>query len=106
MTTLSVGSLLDDHLWHDVKVERHERMVNLSVDRVEVAREVNGVFRQLDLNAKVTEEGSARGSLGSWERARGSARRVDVVVAVSVKYLVCVSTLILPMMKIFACYNT
>ena len=62
MTTLSVGSLLDDHLWHDVKVERHERMVNLSVDRVEVAREVNGVFRQLDLNAKV-REGSAWGSL-------------------------------------------
>ncbi|XP_043205500.1 neurexin-4-like [Amphibalanus amphitrite] len=52
MTTLSVGSLLDDHLWHDVKVERTERMVNLSVDRVEVAREVNGVFRKLDLNAK------------------------------------------------------
>ncbi|XP_037077465.1 LOW QUALITY PROTEIN: neurexin-4-like [Pollicipes pollicipes] len=53
MTTLSVGSLLDDHLWHDVRIERTERMVNLTVDRVEVAREVNGVFRKLDLNDKL-----------------------------------------------------
>ena len=67
MTSVSVGSLLDDHLWHDVKIERSERMVNLTVDRVEVSREVDGVFRKLDLNAKVRVIGEEAG-WGKWRK--------------------------------------
>ncbi|XP_043229455.1 neurexin-4-like [Amphibalanus amphitrite] len=51
-TSLSVGSLLDDHLWHDVSIERHERDVSLTVDRVRVTTEISGEFRRLDLNSK------------------------------------------------------
>ena len=54
MTSLSVGSLLDDHQWHDVSVSRHERALSLTVDRVRVQTEIGGEFRRLDLNDKVS----------------------------------------------------
>ncbi|XP_037092008.1 neurexin-4-like [Pollicipes pollicipes] len=53
LTSLSVGSLLDDHLWHDVAIERRERALSLTVDRVRVSTEVSGDFRRLDLTSQL-----------------------------------------------------
>lgn len=54
-SSLSVGSLLDDHLWHDVAVHREKSNLTLSVDRVRVFSEIQGVFHRLDLNDKVRD---------------------------------------------------
>lgn len=50
MTTLSVGSLLDDNVWHDVVLSRIRRDIVLSVDRVVVQGRVKGEFSKLNLN--------------------------------------------------------
>lgn len=53
MTTLSVGSLLDDNVWHDVILSRVKRDIVLSVDRVVVQGRVKGEFSKLNLNRAV-----------------------------------------------------
>ncbi|CAG0892829.1 unnamed protein product [Cyprideis torosa] len=50
---LSVGSLLDDNLWHEVEVARVEENVDFTVDRVSVQDTIRGTFKQMDLNRKV-----------------------------------------------------
>ncbi|KAL7638819.1 UNVERIFIED_CONTAM: hypothetical protein RMT77_010353 [Armadillidium vulgare] len=50
MTSLSVGSLLDDNSWHDVEFVRREKNVSLIVDRVRVDSQILGDFKRLDLN--------------------------------------------------------
>nr|CAG4638226.1 EOG090X00DN [Cyclestheria hislopi] len=50
LTSLSVGSLLDDNLWHDVRVFRNRREVVFTVDRVMIREKVKGDYAQLDLN--------------------------------------------------------
>lgn len=54
MTTLSVGSLLDDNVWHDVILSRIRRDIVLSVDRVIVQGRVKGEFHKLNLNRAVS----------------------------------------------------
>ena len=49
-TSLSVGSLLDDNLWHDVRFFRNKRDVVFTVDRVMIRDQVKGDYAQLDLN--------------------------------------------------------
>nr|CAG4640603.1 EOG090X00DN [Eulimnadia texana] len=49
-TSMSVGSLLDDNLWHDVSISRNRRDVTFTVDRVMVREKVKGDYAQLDLN--------------------------------------------------------
>ncbi|XP_074114384.1 neurexin-4 isoform X3 [Cotesia typhae] len=49
-TSLSVGSLLDDNMWHDVQIFRNRRDISFSVDRVVVKGRVKGDFHRLDLN--------------------------------------------------------
>ena len=49
-TSLSVGSLLDDNLWHDVVYQRRKRDVYFAVDRVAIQRRITGEFLRLDLN--------------------------------------------------------
>lgn len=49
-TSLSVGSLLDDNLWHDVRFFRNKRDVVFTVDRVMIRDKVKGDYAQLDLN--------------------------------------------------------
>ncbi|XP_073942606.1 neurexin-4 isoform X2 [Choristoneura fumiferana] len=49
-TSLSVGSLLDDNMWHDVLLSRTRREVIFSVDRVIVRGRVKGEFSRLNLN--------------------------------------------------------
>lgn len=53
-TTLQVGSLLDDNIWHDVIVSRNRREVIFSVDRVMVRGRVKGEFDRLNLNRGVS----------------------------------------------------
>uniref|UniRef100_A0A182XZ17 L-aminoadipate-semialdehyde dehydrogenase-phosphopantetheinyl transferase n=1 Tax=Anopheles stephensi TaxID=30069 RepID=A0A182XZ17_ANOST len=50
MTSLSVGSLLDDNIWHDVVISRNRRDIIFSVDRVIVQRRIKGEFDKLNLN--------------------------------------------------------
>lgn len=55
MTTLSVGSLLDDNVWHDVVVSRNRRDIIFSVDRVIVRGRIKGEFSRLNLNRAVSD---------------------------------------------------
>lgn len=50
MTSFSVGSLLDDNMWHDVIFFRNKKNVDLSVDRVSINGRIKGEFHRLDLN--------------------------------------------------------
>lgn len=52
-TTLQVGSLLDDNIWHDVIISRNRRDIIFSVDRVVVQGRVKGEFDRLNLNRAV-----------------------------------------------------
>lgn len=53
MTSLSVGSLLDDNIWHDVVISRNRRDLVFSVDRVMVQDKIKGEFSRLNLNRGV-----------------------------------------------------
>ncbi|XP_076761852.1 neurexin-4 isoform X5 [Xylocopa sonorina] len=50
MTSLSVGSLLDDNMWHDVLISRNRKNISVSVDRVLIKAKIKGEFYRLDLN--------------------------------------------------------
>ncbi|KAF6207362.1 hypothetical protein GE061_018603 [Apolygus lucorum] len=52
-TSLSVGSLLDDNIWHDVVISRNKMDVVFSVDRVMIQGKVKGEFANLDLNREL-----------------------------------------------------
>lgn len=54
MTSLSVGSLLDDNMWHDVVISRNRKDIWFSVDRVLIKGRIEGEFHRLDLNREVT----------------------------------------------------
>lgn len=53
MTSLAVGSLLDDNLWHDVVISRNRRNIVFSVDRVRIDGKIKGEFFSLNLNREV-----------------------------------------------------
>ncbi|XP_016966084.1 neurexin-4 isoform X2 [Drosophila biarmipes] len=53
MTSLSVGSLLDDNVWHDVVISRNQRDIIFSVDRVIVRGRIQGEFSRLNLNREL-----------------------------------------------------
>lgn len=53
MTSLSVGSLLDDNIWHEVIIMRNRLDVIFSVDRVTIEGRIKGEFEKLDLNHEV-----------------------------------------------------
>ncbi|PSN48824.1 Neurexin-4 [Blattella germanica] len=50
MTSLSVGSLLDDNIWHDVVISRNRKDIVFSVDRVQIKGKIKGEFYHLNLN--------------------------------------------------------
>lgn len=54
-TSLSVGSLLDDNIWHDVVISRNYRDILFSVDRVVVQGRIKGEFGKLNLNRGVLD---------------------------------------------------
>lgn len=50
MSSLSVGSLLDDNIWHDVVISRNRKDIMFSVDRVQIRGRIKGEFYRLNLN--------------------------------------------------------
>lgn len=54
MTSLSVGSLLDDNLWHDIYIHRNRKRLAFSVDRVQVNADINTDYEYLNLNREVS----------------------------------------------------
>ncbi|KAG8139581.1 hypothetical protein E2320_002350, partial [Naja naja] len=52
-TSVTTGSLLDDHHWHSVLIERHGRNINLTLDRHLQQFRINGEFDHLDLDYEV-----------------------------------------------------
>lgn len=52
-TSMSVGSLLDDYLWHDVSIIRDKREVSFTVDRLVIKEKIRGDFSHLDLNREI-----------------------------------------------------
>ena len=54
-TSLSVGSLLDDNMWHDVVISRNRKDIAFSVDRVLIKGKIKGEFHRLDLNRAVNQ---------------------------------------------------
>ncbi|XP_039186083.1 contactin-associated protein-like 2 [Crotalus tigris] len=53
-TSVTTGSLLDDHHWHSVLIERHGRNINLTLDRHLQQFRINGEFDYLDLDYEIT----------------------------------------------------
>lgn len=54
VTSISVGSLLDDNMWHDVYISRKNRDMTFSVDRVVVPAKIRGDFFKLNLKREVS----------------------------------------------------
>lgn len=55
-TSVMTGSLLDDHHWHSILIERHGRNINLTLDRRMQHFRTNGEFDYLDLDYEVDSE--------------------------------------------------
>ncbi|OCT74268.1 hypothetical protein XELAEV_18033227mg [Xenopus laevis] len=53
-TSVTSGSLLDDHHWHTAIIERHGRNINLTLDRHMQHFKTNGDFESLDLDFELT----------------------------------------------------
>lgn len=53
-TSVMTGSLLDDHHWHSVVIERQGRSINLTLDRGVQHFRTNGEFDYLDLDYEVS----------------------------------------------------
>jgi len=49
-TSMALGSLLDNNLFHDVVISRERRDVILSVDRVRIRDRIHGDFHKLNLD--------------------------------------------------------
>merc|ERR1712038_1079555 len=49
-TSLTLGSLLDDNVFHEVMIRRERRNLELSVDRVLIKDRIRGEFNKLDLD--------------------------------------------------------
>lgn len=54
MTSLSVGSLLDDNIWHDVMFSRVYKDIVFTVDRVSVKGTIKDEYAVLNLNNAVS----------------------------------------------------
>ncbi|XP_044151374.1 contactin-associated protein-like 2 [Bufo gargarizans] len=53
-TTVTTGSLLDDHHWHSVIIDRHKKHINLTLDNHVQHFKTNGEFVKLDLDFELT----------------------------------------------------
>ena len=49
-TSLTLGSLLDNNIFHEVMISRNRRDIVLSVDRVRIKDRIQGEFNKLDLD--------------------------------------------------------
>ncbi|XP_042898016.1 neurexin-4 isoform X2 [Parasteatoda tepidariorum] len=57
ITSVSVGSLLDDNMWHDVSIMRSNRDITFTVDRVVVPAKIRGDFLQLNIKREINVGG-------------------------------------------------
>lgn len=66
-TTLSVGSLLDDDVWHDISISHENRVISLSVDRVSVHKNASGDYFKLNLDKFVSAVSVCQARADAWE---------------------------------------
>lgn len=52
-TIVTTGSLLDDHHWHSVIIDRYKKHINLTLDNHVQHFKTNGEFVKLDLDFEV-----------------------------------------------------
>uniref|UniRef100_A0A8C2Y7M1 Contactin associated protein 2 n=1 Tax=Coturnix japonica TaxID=93934 RepID=A0A8C2Y7M1_COTJA len=79
-TSVMTGSLLDDHHWHSVVIERHGRNINLTLDRRVQHFRTNGEFDYLDLDYEITFGGmpfSGKPSSSSRKNFKGCMESIN-----------------------------
>ncbi|XP_075442861.1 contactin-associated protein-like 2 isoform X1 [Ascaphus truei] len=79
-TSVTSGSLLDDHHWHSVIIERHGRNINLTLDRHMQHFKTNGDFDYLDLDYELTFGGmpfSGKPSSSSRTKFKGCMESIN-----------------------------
>ncbi|XP_032340262.1 contactin-associated protein-like 2 [Camelus ferus] len=79
-TSVMTGSLLDDHHWHSVVIERQGRTINLTLDRSVQHFRTNGEFDYLDLDYEITFGGipfSGKPSSSSRKNFRGCMESIN-----------------------------
>ncbi|KAM8980872.1 contactin-associated protein-like 2 [Sarcophilus harrisii] len=79
-TSVMTGSLLDDHHWHSVIIERHGRNINLTLDRHLQHFRTNGEFDYLDLDYEITFGGlpfSGKPSSSSRKNFKGCMESIN-----------------------------
>nr|XP_036855403.1 contactin-associated protein-like 2 [Manis javanica] len=79
-TSVRTGSLLDDHHWHSVVIERQGRSINLTLDRRVQHFRSNGEFDYLDLDYEITFGGipfSGKPSSSSSKNFKGCMESIN-----------------------------
>ncbi|XP_030875392.1 contactin-associated protein-like 2, partial [Leptonychotes weddellii] len=79
-TSVMTGSLLDDHHWHSVVIERQGRSINLTLDRGMQHFRTNGEFDYLDLDYEITFGGipfSGKPSSSSRKNFKGCMESIN-----------------------------
>ncbi|XP_055445388.1 contactin-associated protein-like 2 [Bubalus kerabau] len=79
-TSVMTGSLLDDHHWHSVVIERQGRSINLTLDRSTQHFRTNGEFDYLDLDYEITFGGipfSGKPSSSSRKNFKGCMESIN-----------------------------
>ncbi|TRZ26589.1 hypothetical protein HGM15179_000530, partial [Zosterops borbonicus] len=79
-TSVTTGSLLDDHHWHSIIIERHGRNINLTLDRHMQHFRTNGEFDYLDLDYEITFGGmpfSGKPSSNSRKNFKGCMESIN-----------------------------
>uniref|UniRef100_A0A8C3VG75 Contactin associated protein 2 n=1 Tax=Catharus ustulatus TaxID=91951 RepID=A0A8C3VG75_CATUS len=79
-TSVTTGSLLDDHHWHSIIIERHGRNINLTLDRHMQHFRTNGEFDYLDLDYEITFGGmpfSGKPSSNSRKNFKGCMETIN-----------------------------
>ncbi|KAJ8355341.1 hypothetical protein AAFF_G00063590, partial [Aldrovandia affinis] len=79
-TAVTSGSLLDDHHWHSVVIERYRRNVNFTLDRHMQHFRTNGEFDHLDLDYELSFGGmpySGKPSSGGRKNFKGCMESIN-----------------------------
>ncbi|MGH0151764.1 UNVERIFIED_CONTAM: hypothetical protein FKN15_047198 [Acipenser sinensis] len=79
-TSVMTGSLLDDHHWHSVIIERYGRNINLTLDRHVQHFRTNGDFDHLDLDYELSFGGmpfSGKPSSSSRKNFKGCMESIN-----------------------------
>uniref|UniRef100_H3AGW6 Laminin G domain-containing protein n=1 Tax=Latimeria chalumnae TaxID=7897 RepID=H3AGW6_LATCH len=79
-TSVTTGSLLDDHHWHFVLIERYGRNINLTLDRHMQRFRTNGEFDHLDLDYELSFGGmpfSGKPSSNSRKNFKGCMESIN-----------------------------